>query len=272
MSSASIIDPRRKLDWANRHLEAVRSQSASFFDTYPDPFEVHFDSAESCYVFVFKEQKRLPSHWGLIVGDVVSNARSALDHLIWQLVLANDTKPGTHNSFPVCYTERAWIRSVERRSEGRGPGPLDGVTEAVRTIVKGLQPYHVGDRNAAETKHWLGGLHRLWNIDKHQIIHQTHALLPGIEPKITMNPEGVTRLAEWGFVSTATVLQDGGEVVKARVMVDTRVPDPQVGVHLDCPISIAFGDDSFMAPIAAIINSVKGVGLTLNAFENEFPF
>ena len=40
--------------------------------------------------------------WAVILGDAVHNLRSALDHLIWQLVLLDTGKDGSNeHQFPV---------------------------------------------------------------------------------------------------------------------------------------------------------------------------
>jgi hypothetical protein len=53
------------------------------------------DDLETGQIVIYGEGIREPpvEEWGVIIGDVVHNLRSALDHLVWQLTLANGNIP-----------------------------------------------------------------------------------------------------------------------------------------------------------------------------------
>lgn len=59
----------------------------------------------------------------MLVGDYVHNVRSALDHVVWQLVIANRGAPGRHTQFPIALTEKHWrfARAVEHRQAPDDP-------------------------------------------------------------------------------------------------------------------------------------------------------
>jgi hypothetical protein len=84
--------------------------------------------------------------WGVRVGEFAHDLRSALDNLVWQLVLVNGKEPGDHNQFPI-YTEA-----------NKPPGPtrlkaLKGVRGATRIddMLFGVAPDHaVGVRQKGE--------------------------------------------------------------------------------------------------------------------------
>lgn len=92
-----------------------------------------------------------------IIGDVVHNLRSSLDHLAWQLVEANggtpSDKPGEQTAFP--------IRDV-RRKELRIHG---GVDPRALKVIEDLQPYNVHPESPTDADLWH--LHRLDIVDKH---------------------------------------------------------------------------------------------------------
>jgi hypothetical protein len=85
--------------------------------------------------------------WGTIIGEIVHDLRSALDQLVWQLVILNDRTPTRDHSFPILarkpteglgvYARRQWI-------DGRGKarhGSLFGVSDNAVAVIDACQPY-----------------------------------------------------------------------------------------------------------------------------------
>ena len=73
-----------------------------------------------------------PFEWSIRIGEILYNLRSALDHIVWQLVLANGEKPSRGNEFPVVNTPEAWP-SLSRRK-------LEGVQDGAKEAIRRLQP------------------------------------------------------------------------------------------------------------------------------------
>ena len=46
------------------------------------------------------ETPEAPVGWSILIGEILYNLRSTLDHLVWQLVLNNEQSPGRHNGIP----------------------------------------------------------------------------------------------------------------------------------------------------------------------------
>ena len=102
-----------------------------------------------------------PLRVSLIVGDCLYNLRSALDHLVYQLVLKNQSVPTTANMLPICNSPDGYIRQLKR-------GRLDGVSAKAKAVIESLQPYKSGNKTL-----WL--LSALANVDKHQTVALTVA-------------------------------------------------------------------------------------------------
>ena len=110
------------------------------------------------------------------LGEIFYNLRSALDHLVWQLVLANGKTPGRDNSFPIIKNEDDW----QTQKTGKR-WMLKGVSQSAEDTIQCLQPYTGGiyfQFNVAAFR----ALHSLYNIDKHR--HLILAIIGshGIEP------------------------------------------------------------------------------------------
>jgi hypothetical protein len=113
--------------------------------------------------FSFLEVRLFPKSplaLSVVIGDFLFNARSALDHLVWQLVLNNPpNRPSGQNMFPITTKPDKFTGELER-------GRLNGVSKAVKTLIEGLQPYHTGNEILAR----FSALH---NADKHRTLNVT---------------------------------------------------------------------------------------------------
>jgi hypothetical protein len=103
------------------------------------------------------------------MGDVIYDLRSALDHLAWQLVIANGGTPvtpednaGPSTAFPIFHSKEG--------AKG-GPRPpvsiAGGVNTAALAVIERLQPYHRVDDPQLDP---LWQLSELCNTDKHRLL------------------------------------------------------------------------------------------------------
>ena len=60
----------------------------------------------------------IPLSYSIQIGEIAYNLRSALDHLVWQLVLANYKEPSRSNEFPILRDEMAYNRAIKRKLAG----------------------------------------------------------------------------------------------------------------------------------------------------------
>lgn len=156
MTQASIDGPKLKLERAKQHLRDFAEANKRFFDS--NPYEIviednpEADRREHRVIRAEAPPVELP----LRAGDAIHNARSALDHLIWQLVIANNGQPDELTTeFPI------W-RSEAKFKAGR-PGKAYGIGKEALDILYGLQPYKGGNNSL-----WL--LHKLDIVDKHRLL------------------------------------------------------------------------------------------------------
>jgi hypothetical protein len=267
--SGSLTPVRRKLFWAEHHMTLLGKEMRAFYEHHSEPSILsEFDPADQCHVLTFSGTTDIPTRWGLIVGDYVSSARSSLDHLVWQLVLANGGVPGRNNSFPVLETQAGWLRNVEQRAESRGPGPLEGISTTAWSIIKELQPYNAGDRDAAHAT-WLAALHYLWNVDKHQVIHGAMAYATGDAPEVTVEPSDCLQVSKVFYGRRR--LEDGAEIARVQVVEIKPPPGGNANVHFDIPISVAFGEEGKgVASVGFLAHMLRKLHEVVSRFEPEF--
>lgn len=125
-----------------------------------------------------------PSFLGIILGDIVHNLRSALDHVTWQMVRHGRSPHLTPSQitqvqFPIHDSSIEFDNNRERR--------LRGVGAVQESIVKRYQPYQ---RGARASDHPFALLQRLSNLDKHQDIHLTFWCASKAAFTVTSRPPG----------------------------------------------------------------------------------
>lgn len=153
MTMASMQDPLAKLARAIEHVDSFAIESRSITD--PSSYHIvhEFDENNGKQAWRFDSPTPvIPIRLNTIVGDALFNFRSALDQLVWQLVLANHAIPARHNSYPIV---------ISHKFGGHHRKCLNGVSPEALEFIKGSQPQ--------PGKNWeLLSLPELNDIDKHQ--------------------------------------------------------------------------------------------------------
>lgn len=156
-----------KIRRANHHLSQLHASieewgSAEENDHVPT---FDYDPSQNRLEFMLHKVKPDDINWSLIIGDVVHNLRSALDHLIFQLALLNGhpVEKCRKSAFLVCIDEASYKES-SRRIQGL-------VSPTALAMIQVLQPY----KAAAETgkdprKSNLWIISQLDIIDKHRTL------------------------------------------------------------------------------------------------------
>jgi hypothetical protein len=146
----------------------------------------------------------------VIVGDCFHNLRSALDHLVWQLVEANPPNRGSaKNQFPICKSAADFQKQAKTR--------LMGITSNAVAVIERLQPFVLG---LSFDWHPLWRINELVNIDKHRTLMITTVFLQDWEMYLS-NPKSF--LAEVVFMS-GDRYQHGEVIAKAPF---DSVSDPE---------------------------------------------
>jgi hypothetical protein len=192
-------------------------------------------NAETNLIDVYARLPSPPEIISLLAGDCVHNMRSALDHLVYQLVLSNPDRPSTvpneKTMFPICDTEEGFDAQIKR-------GRLKGVTDAPAAIIRRLQPYITRNAGRNYRLHPLWVLSQLENIDKHRRLAVIAGVAIGATADFTMADgatEGhtVSALARDGakIFSFAPPRPGEGEMsVKGSITAMVALDEPSIGL------------------------------------------
>lgn len=170
MTHPDLESARQKLARAQEHIEQLFAEQERWAEIRPHPYDVELrdDSSPDKILGVIGTLDQPPPFMSTILGDIVHNLRSTLDHVSWQLVkhgsAATLTKAEERQvQFPICETPESFEGELVRR--------LPGVDDIHEAIVRRTQPFH---RGVAATQHPFAVLRRLSNDDKHRSIHLTY--------------------------------------------------------------------------------------------------
>ncbi len=155
---------RAKIARAWDHLDTLDVETTTFVQSNPVTILSEYEPKTCKFTFRLAQPSRAPFiRWGVIVGDVLHEASSALDHVAWQLALKKRPNPRRQTAFPVCVAEGDWERKSTRAM-------VQHIATEDRDWIKSKQPYPAPDGERPET-HAHAMLRKLSNMDKHQVLH-----------------------------------------------------------------------------------------------------
>jgi hypothetical protein len=165
----------------------------------------------------------LPIEWGLLLGDIVHNYRSALDCIAWALVELGKRPPHTLTEeeqrrvyFPICSTRTEFDKTRRIR--------LPGVEKAEVEIARSYQPYKAG-RWLRET-HPFAVLRELSNNDKHRSVQPVLSVPASTHYKITYKRD--CEVTKWSGKFLAQTLEVHARLAPVYVRKTGPYPDVEL--------------------------------------------
>jgi hypothetical protein len=222
---------RTKIRRARQHITELGDAVRAYAGSAPFRFRIEHDRPTNELVIhaeAVPDFAPVPIGVVLIAGEVAHQLRSALDHLVWQLVIANTgqppPEPATRIQFPIFKTDAGYNE--------RAPTMIAGVSDAARTRIQAAQPYHAG-ADAERTLIWV--VQALNNTEKHRIIPVTTTYAFVGRVRMLVAGAAPVDILPWQH-EVRDPLHDGMEI--ARVAVVTGMEN----ARLDMPVGfdIAF--------------------------------
>jgi hypothetical protein len=206
--NASVLEQSwLKFRRGKEHLDALDREFRTFCsaDSYTVIHE--YDAERTQNVLRFKMLKTAPQHtWGLILGDAVHNARSALDYIAWRL--AGSDLSDVKTMFPIYRSIIQFDHATWR---------LGRIHPDALAYIRTLQPYTRPDPNRSVL--WM--LQELDARDKHKLIAMTQSVTIGARFRVDDPiPVTIPYAAVEGRIEHDTILAEYPGPAKPQVNVE----------------------------------------------------
>jgi hypothetical protein len=205
----------------------MKAAIVSFLQPNPERIEGEFDAQRSEWVYMPRRTPVVRLGWSAVIGDILSNYRSALDYIAAQLVLSGGGQVTNRTAFPIIDSPTAnWPSTSHERLGGAPSSAID--------IIKLMQPYQPGNGGQLNA---LSLLRDLNNWDKHEALHTTVHVALVSWWAISYSYRGVQT------VGTETIHSGplkAGEPVGTWGLVSERGQQPEVNRPLIVTYDIAF--------------------------------
>jgi hypothetical protein len=265
-SGVSVRDPlfgvHLKLKRASQHLAMLDAEVSAWLAREPYTLYGEFEPWPKfnrgpnfgLYHLKFRDVDSVPPEWSVVLGDFLHNTRTALDHLVWQLVIDNRETPTRNTQFPICLAPEKFETDKKTR--------LRGVSDQNAEIIANTQPYAREDlRGQSPTyiaiEHPLAILKKLSNKDKHQVLNPTVAMVRNVmwSPMPTtlrdMNlPNGTD-----SYPGVSDTLTDGALLMS--IVAERTGPSPFLDVGAAVGVEINLGRDAPNSSITAMLTAIR---------------
>ena len=224
-----------KIERAQKQLYSLDGEISRFCESQQRLIAHEIEKKSGKQAWVFRgETPKVPVEYSIRMGEIAYHMRSALDHLVWQLAIANGQSPSNHNEFPVFRNHRAYVKAAKQKLKGLHPG--------AKSLIESYQPFH--KHGGVGSQLWI--LHCLSNIDKHR--HLNIAILYSRGPNIeiveeTGNPRNI---AVRGYAKT-------GRLEKNTTLV--AFDDSDALMEIEFRLSVDFADSGSTARSTAASNT-----------------
>ena len=169
-----------------------------------------------------------PIELSLILGEMLYQLRSALDHLFFELVKRNHGE---------CSLDPKWVRKCQfpiltelPSGVPKPPAPRKGfdrfmqgvLTDDVFAFIEGVQPYHP-ERRAGDL---LLLLSELSNIDKHRHLNRTDVFVTHVQTAVTSEGETCKAVLPWlqSGAKIETIAATPSEKARGVELIDEFTP------------------------------------------------
>ena len=137
-------------------------------------FGQYYDAKRHCICVIAQVTEPFPRLWGVLLGDVIHNYRSCLDHIAWALYKRGRTPDLPEWQERLIYFPITSKREIFNACLKGERAKLPGVRRADVAKVRRYQPYMAGQSRVH--RHVLTILDALANADKHRTVQPVIAV------------------------------------------------------------------------------------------------
>jgi hypothetical protein len=263
----TLRSARIKIQRAKDHIAYLRREMDAWLGRKPYYLVSETDAKAGKIVVKIRVREQIPDQFSAVIGDIIHNFRSALDHLAWALVLVNKGMPSERTQFPI---------NKDRKSlEAALPRCLAGASSKAIEAVKKLQPHKGG--YGAPGNEILWAIHDLDRIDKHRLIVPIGAAHTRSQMRFSVGIP-LHKNFQWigppivGANKPLAIPVEDGKTVAELIQVGAPLP-PEIQLNCKVTFSILFSDGNALSrqPLAETLPIMgKHVEDIINTFDAKF--
>jgi hypothetical protein len=262
-----------KLWRAQEHFEALQEEIGKLENAELATFRGELDSDRDNVLHIVVDTVVTPDlRIATILGDMVHNLRSSLDHLVFELAFLGlrGKKIPDKTAFPASRTRANWL------SQKVQDVLLEGVLAKHRAMLYRAQPCYRKRDSASDaarrrrSRNPAADLNELWNEDKHRVLRPVllapNELVPSVGPYRDCRPRGLP-VIHTDFLGKP--VEPKAKVLTVPVILDG--PNPAVDVHIELAGRISLPNGfPVLEAMGKIGNWVQGLlGWFLPQFETR---
>ncbi len=248
--AAELDGARAKLDRAREQLNALSAEIGTFLNGEPFASFVDIDD-ERREIAVGIEVRQKPSlAISVVIGEILHDLRSALDHALWQLVIHDGALPHDRTGFPIYRTLTGFDN--ERRATGRRQGMLVGLSVASIAVVTAMQPFSTEED--ADSPLWY--LHELHNFDKHRTLILAAAQIQAL--RVSLGPLAAATYDRSAITGDPGPYEDDA-IIYRQPIPNWFLGEPEVNVDTPATYGLAFGKETPPSVAGAEVIGILGI-------------
>jgi hypothetical protein len=165
---------RLKIERADHHIADLERQFAAFIEANPHTLSIQTNPDDGNLAVRIRFGKEPPDDFALIISDAIHNLRTALDHMVWEMI---GIDKGTQDRYLKLSTGDNRI-SFEAFCDG-----IKTPSQPVRDLLKAMEVFPSGKGDI------LYSLHLLDNSEKHTVLRPIIRATK-ISKFVILNPDG----------------------------------------------------------------------------------
>jgi hypothetical protein len=239
---------RARLDRAQAQTDVLHDEIVGFCERRPHGVREVLDRESGRKRAEYVVTERFPDAWTAVVGEIVYDLRSALDHAVYDLTCLESDGPIGHTGFPI-FEDEARYDEVTTRGEpalGSGVFLIRGVNPYAKAAIRSLQPFEARKAMPFEEP-VLGLVQELHAADRRHTLPLCRLRWPGSTIR-SRRPVHDLRF-RW-----ASTLDDGGALAEWTPMFADGEQDLDVTIDFD--VAFADGAPARMTPVIDVLEQV----------------
>jgi hypothetical protein len=261
-TKADLSGSRRKLARGKKDLEVLHDKISTYMKS--SPYRFIEQTKGNSYSVISLIDRAPDPEWEIDFAQIAEQARSALDLLVYQLVIDNTgADPINKTQFPIFRDSNSYFNAKKGKISPRD-SMLAGVSSRHRSIIDNFQPYQRG-RMAANDPLML--LTLASNRDKHRLIHVGLVAIAGSRFKLHM-PDGRVIWITISNSQSPNRIMNNGKVLGVDNFPPPNAPHQKVKMEVqEVDVQMFFeGDDGLFSTIDGLNRSVARVLEIINTF------